>query len=257
MRSLLTHLDTDMAHLTTLDELKQHIAYIPQDPMTSLNPVLTISRQMTEAITTHTELKGRDARDRAVELLRTVGIPSPEKRIGDYPHQFSGGMRQRVMIAMALSCRPRILIADEPTTALDVTIQAQILDLMKKVCLEIGTSIMFITHDLGIVAGLCRQVAVMYAGRIVEMADAGEMFINPRHPYTYRLLTSTPRMDRRKERLQPIGGMPPSLMDPPAQCLFAPRCEFMVDRCLNEIPWLEDVKEGHSAACFRSNDSLW
>jgi oligopeptide transport system ATP-binding protein len=233
------------------------IAMIFQDPMTSLNPVLTISRQMTEAITTHTELKGREARGRAVELLHTVGISSPEKRIGDYPHQFSGGMRQRVMIAMALSCRPRILIADEPTTALDVTIQAQILDLMKKVCTEIGTSIMLITHDLGIVAGLCRQVAVMYAGRIVEMTDAGEVFANPRHPYTYRLLTSTPRMDRKKDRLQPIGGLPPSLLDPPAQCLFAPRCEFAVERCWREIPVLEEVRQGHASACFRSNDSLW
>jgi oligopeptide transport system ATP-binding protein len=233
------------------------IAMIFQDPMTSLNPVLTVSRQMTEAITTHTELKGREARSRAVELLGTVGIPSPEKRISDYPHQFSGGMRQRVMIAMALSCRPRILIADEPTTALDVTIQAQILELMKKVCDEIGTSIMFITHDLGIVAGLCRQVAVMYAGCFVEMTDVDEMFANPRHPYTYGLLTSTPRMDRREDRLQPIGGMPPSLLDPPARCLFAPRCEFAVDRCWNEIPQLDTVKTGHTVACFRSNDSLW
>jgi oligopeptide transport system ATP-binding protein len=233
------------------------IAMIFQDPMTSLNPVLTIARQMTEAISAHTELRGRDARDRAVELLQTVGIPSAEKRIGDYPHQFSGGMRQRVMIAMALSCGPRILIADEPTTALDVTIQAQILDLMKKVCMEIGTSIMLITHDLGVVAGLCRQVAVMYAGRIVEMTDAGEVFNNPRHPYTYRLLTSTPRMDKKKERLQPISGLPPSLLDPPAHCLFAPRCEFTQDRCRQEVPKLENVKQGHAAACFRSDEALW
>jgi oligopeptide transport system ATP-binding protein len=233
------------------------IAMIFQDPMTSLNPVLTIARQMTEAITTHTGLKGQRARERAVELLHTVGIPSPGKRIGDYPHQFSGGMRQRVMIAMALSCKPRILIADEPTTALDVTIQAQILDLMKKVCIEIGTSIMLITHDLGVVAGLCRRVAVMYAGCIVEMTEAVEVFANPLHPYTYRLLTSTPRMDRKKERLQPIDGLPPSLLDPPVQCLFAPRCEYAVERCWREIPLLEEVKQGHFAACFRSGESLW
>jgi oligopeptide transport system ATP-binding protein len=251
-RNLLSLADEEMRSIRG-----SSIAMIFQDPMTSLNPVLTISRQMTEAITTHTELKGREARGRAVELLHTVGISSPEKRIGDYPHQFSGGMRQRVMIAMALSCHPRILIADEPTTALDVTIQAQILDLMKKVCTEIGTSIMLITHDLGIVAGLCRQVAVMYAGRIVEMTDAGEVFANPRHPYTFRLLTSTPRMDRKKDRLQPIGGLPPSLLDPPAQCLFAPRCEFAVERCWREIPVLEEVKQDHAAACFRSNESLW
>ncbi len=251
-RNLLSLTDEDMRLIRG-----SSIAMIFQDPMTSLNPVLTVSRQMTEAITTHTELKGREARSRAVELLGTVGIPSPEKRIGDYPHQFSGGMRQRVMIAMALSCRPRILIADEPTTALDVTIQAQILELMKKVCDEIGASIMLITHDLGIVAGLCRQVAVMYAGRIVEMTDVDEMFVNPRHPYTYGLLKSTPRMDRRADRLQPIGGLPPSLLDPPARCLFAPRCEFAVDRCWNEVPQLETMKIDHAAACFRSDDSLW
>jgi oligopeptide transport system ATP-binding protein len=233
------------------------IAMIFQDPMTSLNPVLTISRQMTEAITTHTGLSLREAKKRAVELLRTVGIPSPEERVSNYPHQFSGGMRQRVMIAMALSCRPRILIADEPTTALDVTIQAQILELMRSLCEEIETSILFITHDLGIVAGLCRRVAVMYAGHIVENADVSEVFFNPRHPYTYGLLNSTPRMDRKEGRLQPIGGLPPSLKDPPERCPFAPRCAYAREECRNRIPTLEILKEGHSVACFRGREDLW
>ncbi len=252
--------DRDLLSLTE-DEMRlirgNSIAMIFQDPMTSLNPVLTISTQLTEAISTHSDLTLRDARGRAVELLRTVGIPSAEKRIGDYPHQFSGGMRQRVMIAMALSCRPRILIADEPTTALDVTIQAQILELMKKICDEIGTSIMLITHNLGIVAGLCQKVAVMYAGRIAEMADVEELFTNPRHPYTHGLLTSTPRMDRKEERLQAIGGLPPSLMDPPARCLFATRCKYARDECWNRVPDIEEGEEGHWVACFRSGERLW
>jgi len=233
------------------------IAMIFQDPMTSLNPVLTISRQLTEAIETHTDIHRHEAQNRAIELLKTVGIPSPEKRIHDYPHQFSGGMRQRVMIAMALSCYPRILIADEPTTALDVTIQAQILELMKEVCEKIETSIMFITHDLGIVAGLCQKVAVMYAGRIVEMAEVEELYSRPCHPYTYGLLTSTPRMDRRESRLNPITGLPPSLYEPPSQCLFASRCAYVEDRCMAAVPELEMIGERHTVACFRSNDNLW
>jgi oligopeptide transport system ATP-binding protein len=249
----LLELGEDEMRLVRGDE----IAMIFQDPMTSLNPVLTISRQMTEAITTHTGSSVREAKKRAVELLRTVGIPSPEERVSNYPHQFSGGMRQRVMIAMALSCRPRILIADEPTTALDVTIQAQILELMKNLCEEIETSILFITHDLGIVAGLCRRVAVMYAGHIVENADVSEVFSNPRHPYTYGLLTSTPRMDRKEERLQPIGGLPPSLKDPPVRCPFAPRCAYAREECRNRNPELEVLKDGHSVACFRGREDLW
>jgi oligopeptide/dipeptide ABC transporter ATP-binding protein len=235
----------------------EEIAMIFQDPMTSLNPVLTVSRQMTEAIRTHTDMSQREAKERAVELLRNVGIPSAEKRIGNYPHQFSGGMRQRVMIAMALSCRPRLLVADEPTTALDVTIQAQILELLKNFCEEIGTSVLLITHDLGIVAGLCQRVAVMYAGHIVEQSGVEEIFSNPRHPYTHGLLTSTPRMDRREERLQPIGGLPPSLLDPPERCLFAPRCMYARDECWNRVPELEELYEGHAAACFRGREDLW
>jgi oligopeptide transport system ATP-binding protein len=235
----------------------EDIAMIFQDPMTSLNPVLTVSRQMTEAIRTHADMSQREAKERAVELLHNVGIPSAEKRIGNYPHQFSGGMRQRVMIAMALSCRPRLLIADEPTTALDVTIQAQILELMKNFCEEIGTSVLLITHDLGIVAGMCQRVAVMYAGRIVEQGGVEEMFSNPRHPYTHGLLTSTPRMDRKEERLQPIGGLPPSLLDPPERCLFAPRCMYALEECWNRVPELEELFESHTAACFRGREDLW
>ena len=233
------------------------IAIIFQDPMTSLNPVLTISRQLTEAIIEHEGCSKREAGVRAIDLLRTVGISSPERRIRDYPHQFSGGMRQRVMIAMAISCGPKIIIADEPTTALDVTIQAQILELMKKICEDIGTSIMLITHDLGIVAGLCRVVAVMYAGRLVETAEGKTIFSGPVHPYTHGLLTSTPRMDRVSERLQPIGGVPPSLLDPPRRCMFAPRCRYAIERCLREEPVLEEVSPGHAAACFRSGEKLW
>lgn len=250
-------------NLLSLDESEMRlirggsIAMIFQDPMTSLNPVLTIARQLTEAITTHTDCTRRETKNRAVELLKTVGIPSPEKRINDYPHQFSGGMRQRVMIAMAISCDPSFLIADEPTTALDVTIQAQILELMKGICEDRGTSIMLITHDFGIIAGLCRKVAVMYAGRIVENADGKEIFFNPRHPYTRGLLTSTPRMDRVEKRLRPIGGLPPSLLDPPERCPFAPRCDYAQERCWTFNPPLESVASAHYAACLRSGEGLW
>jgi oligopeptide transport system ATP-binding protein len=252
------------------------IAMIFQDPLAALNPVLSISRQVTEAIRAHRGMSAREAKERAVELLKRVGIPSPEKRIRDYPHQFSGGMRQRVIIASAISCTPQILIADEPTTALDVTVQAQILELMRTVCEESGTSIMLITHSLGIVAGMCREVAVMYAGRIVERGETRKIFANPRHPYTHGLLASTPRMDRVQEKLQPIGGQPPSLVEPPARCQFAPRCRYAIERCWLEIPLLEQVEDlegsstafssggarpaasgGHAAACFRRAQDLW
>ncbi len=252
--------DRDLFSLSE-NEIRQirgsRIAMIFQDPMTSLNPVLTISRQLTESLKTHTPCSSGEARAKAVELLKRVGIPSPEKRINDYPHQFSGGMRQRVMIAMAISCSPELLIADEPTTALDVTIQAQILELMKKICEDLGASIMLITHDLGIVAGLCQRVVVMYAGQIVENAQVKEIYAKPKHPYTHGLLTSTPRMDRGEKRLQSIGGLPPSLLNPPVRCLFAPRCSFAQDICRKTRPALKEVSEGHFAACFRKDESLW
>lgn len=232
------------------------IAMIFQDPMTSLNPVLTIARQITEAMEIHLEINSKVAREKAIELLRTVGIPSAEERIDDYPHQFSGGMRQRVMIAMALSCKPKLLIADEPTTALDVTIQAQILALINNICRELGTSVILITHNLGIVAGLCQRVAVMYAGRIVESAGVREIFTNPKHPYTLGLLTSTPRLDKTSKRLSPIRGLPPSLLSPPRRCAFAPRCEYAWDKCWKEDPPSESISPGHCIACWRNQEGL-
>jgi oligopeptide transport system ATP-binding protein len=233
------------------------ISMIFQDPMTSLNPVLTIQRQLTESIVAHTGCTRREARGRGIELMKMVGIPSPERRMRDYPHQFSGGMRQRVMIAIAISCSPSLLIADEPTTALDVTIQAQIMELMKKICDETGTSVMLITHDLGIVAGACSMVAIMYAGRIVELAEGGDIFKNPRHPYTHGLLSSTPRMDRPAKKLKAIGGQPPSLVDPPDECPFVPRCPYAVEQCSQADPPLEPVTGSHEAACYRSREELW
>jgi oligopeptide transport system ATP-binding protein len=253
----------DGQDLRTLEEREMRrvrgrtISMIFQDPMTSLNPVLTVSRQITESLIAHTGCSGKEARRGAVELLKRVGIPAAAKRIDDYPHQFSGGMRQRVMIAIAIACEPRIMIADEPTTALDVTIQAQIIELMRGICDKIGTSIILITHDLGIVAGMCREVAVMYAGRIVESGPVRELFARPRHPYTVGLLTSTPRMDDVKRKLRPIGGLPPSLLNPPQRCAFAPRCAFAEERCWNAVPRYEAVEQGHFAACFRSREQLW
>jgi oligopeptide transport system ATP-binding protein len=251
---------TDLMRQTE-DEMRRirgaTMAMIFQDPMTSLNPVLTISRQITESITAHTGCTLRKAKQKAVELLDLVGISSAKKRIDEYPHQFSGGMRQRVMIAIAISCDPRILIADEPTTSLDVTIQAQIIALMKGISAKRGTSIILITHDLGIVASMCRRVAVMYAGRIVETAAVTEIFTGPRHPYTYGVLNSTPRMDVVQKKLKPIGGLPPSLLNPPPQCAFAPRCTFVQDRCWKSDPQQQEIKAGHYAACFRSGEQLW
>jgi len=227
------------------------IAMVFQDPMTSLNPVLTIGRQITEVLETHLNMSPREARRRAVELLRMVGIPNAEERLNDYPHQFSGGMRQRVMIAMALACHPQILIADEPTTALDVTIQAQIIDLVKRLRDELGMAIIWITHDLGVVAGLAHRVAVMYAGFIVEEAPVLELYHNPRHPYTLGLLGSLPRLDRReRRRLVSIDGMPPDLLGLPPGCPFAPRCPYAFDRCWAENPRLEEIAPQHRIACW-------
>ena len=229
----------------------KEIAMIFQDPMTSLNPVLTISKQIGEALQLHMGMTNKQARARTVELLKLVGIPSAEQRLDHYPHQFSGGMRQRVMIAMALSCNPKLLIADEPTTALDVTIQAQILDLIKRLKSEFNTAVIFITHDLGVVAGLCDRVVVMYAGKIVEHAPTMELYTDPRHPYTLGLLKSVPRLDEvRKERLEPIPGMPPDLMSNIEGCPFYPRCTFRQPRNKEEMPPLRVVEGRHEVACW-------
>jgi oligopeptide transport system ATP-binding protein len=227
------------------------IAMIFQDPMTSLNPVLPIGRQIVEALENHKGMSREAGRRRAVELLDLVGIPSARSRVDDYPHQFSGGMRQRVMIAMAISCEPKLLIADEPTTALDVTIQAQILDLIGRLRRELGMAVILITHDLGVVAGMCDRVHVMYAGHIVESSDVVGVFRDPRHPYTLGLLRSVPRINEpRKERLIPIEGLPPTLVGPEAGCPFAPRCPFRVARSDEERPALEEVAPGHLVACW-------
>jgi len=227
------------------------IAMVFQDPMTSLNPVLTVSRQICEALELHLNMSGSQARNRAIELLKMVGIPSAEERIDDYPHQFSGGMRQRVMIAMALSCNPRLLIADEPTTALDVTIQAQIIDLVKRLRKETGAAVMWITHDLGIVSGLCDRVNVMYAGRIVETAPVRGLYYKPSHGYTLGLLRSVPRLDEeRRMRLIPIDGAPPDLIDLPQGCPFSPRCRLVEDVCRRETPQYREIEPGHMSACW-------
>ncbi len=237
------------------EELRQirgnRIAMIFQDPMTSLNPVLTIGRQITEALELHLNMNRDESRARAIELLELVGIPDAGPRLDDYPHQFSGGMRQRVMIAMGLSCNPQLLIADEPTTALDVTIQAQIVDLVTRLQSELGMAIIWITHDLGVVAGLADRVLVMYAGFIVEEGPVDVIYGQPRHPYTLGLLRSIPRLDLgRQKRLIPIEGLPPDLLDPPNSCPFAPRCPFVIDKCLEENPPLMAISAVRSSACW-------
>jgi oligopeptide/dipeptide ABC transporter ATP-binding protein len=245
-RDLLAMTDEQLRHVRG-----RQIAMIFQDPMTSLNPVLTVGRQIREALETHFGME-RDAADaRVAELLDQVGIPSAKVRLKDYPHQFSGGMRQRAMIAMALACEPKLLIADEPTTALDVTIQAQILDLLRGLVSGRDTALIMITHDLGVVAGMCERVNVMYAGMFVETGSAEQLFAAPRHPYTLGLLQSVPRLDAgRRQRLQPIEGAPRDMLDAPRECPFAPRCRYEVEQSRKEVPQLEEIEPGHRVACF-------
>src|SRR4051812_40048698 len=228
------------------------LAMIFQEPMTSLNPSFTIGDQIIETILRHRGGSRRAARERAVELLRRVHIPSPERRIDEYPHKLSGGMRQRVMIAMALACDPMLLIADEPTTALDVTLQAQILDLMRELKAASGAAIILITHDLGVVAEVCDEVAVMYAGEIVERASVDTLFARPQHPYTVGLLGSIPRLDRRASHLATIEGMVPDMSAPPSGCRFAPRCPFVRDACVAAPPPFVAVTPGHRARCIKT-----
>ena len=237
------------------DEIRQirgkHIAMIFQDPMTSLNPVLTIGHQLMEPLQLHLGMNKNEARKRAIELLEMVGIPGAATRLDAYPHQFSGGMRQRVMIAMGLACNPQVLIADEPTTALDVTIQAQIVELVKSLKEQIGMAIIWITHDLGVVAGLAERVLVMYAGKIVEEAEVHELYADPHHPYTIGLLRSVPRLDMGKsKRLIPIEGLPPDLIDYPTGCPFAPRCEYRTEKCEQEGPPIEQISPTRRVACW-------
>ena len=231
------------------------IAMIFQDPMTSLNPVFTIGDQLLETIMLHQHVNRRDATDIAASALNDVQIPNPKARLDDYPHQFSGGMRQRVMIAMGLSCNPELLIADEPTTALDVTTQAQIMDLMLKLADERGTAVILITHDLGVVAGFCDTVQVMYAGGLVETGHAGELFHNPKHPYTWGLLGSMTRLDEaHRHRLLSIRGAPPSVINLPQGCGFRPRCDFAIDVCRELLPPLRPLEGTQGAACHRAHE---
>ena len=246
--------DRDLLKLTD-GELRRirgrEIAIIFQDPMTSLNPVLTVGRQIREPLETHFGMDRKAAEARAAELLDQVGIPAARSRVNDYPHQFSGGMRQRAMIAMALACEPKLLIADEPTTALDVTIQAQILNLLRELVAERDTALVLITHDLGVVAGMCERVHVMYAGMFMETGSAEQVFETPRHPYTLGLLQSVPRLDApRGRKLHPIEGAPRDMLQAPAYCPFAPRCSYEVTQSRLELPPLVEVEPGHHVACF-------
>ena len=245
--------DSEMRHIRG-----NRIAMVFQEPMTSLNPVLTIGRQLTETLELHQGMARQQANEKAGELLRTVGIPDADSRLRDYPHQFSGGMRQRVMIAMALSCNPKLIIADEPTTALDVTIQAQILELMQDLASEFGTAMIIITHNLGVVARYAHRVIVMYAGKIVEAGTAHQIYHEPKHPYTLALLNSVPRLDATERiRLDAIEGLPPDLIDLPVGCSFAPRCRFAYERCVTETPTIlpaDEADENHTSACWRRHE---
>ena len=228
------------------------ISMVFQEPMTALNPVFTVGDQIGEVLTTHQAATATEALDRSVELLRSVGIPSPEKRVHEYPHQLSGGMRQRVMIAMAIACRPSLILADEPTTALDVTIQAHILELLTRIQSEMGMAMVLVTHDLGLIAERAHEVAVMYAGRIVEQADTSVLFADPLHPYTRGLMASIPRPgDSRRGRLRTIPGSVPRLSDLPQGCTFSPRCDIRIDQCANE-PELVEVRPGHKVRCWKA-----
>lgn len=244
----------DLLKMTDNEMLKirgNEISMIFQDPMTSLNPVYTVGNQLMEPLLRHKKMSKVDAKRRSVELLKLVGIPDAEKRINEYPHEFSGGMRQRVMIAMALTCNPKLLIADEPTTALDVTIQAQILDLMKELKNKMNTSIILITHDLGVVANLCSRINVMYGGKIVEQGSTRDIFYRPSHVYTIGLLASVPNPKiLTKKRLVSIGGQPPDLLNPPVGCPFAARCKYTMGICEDEMSPVFEIGEGHSAACW-------
>ncbi len=238
--------DPDIEHIRG-----KEISMIFQDPMTSLNPVLTIGRQITESLHTHLGMNREQAQNRAIQLLEEVGLPDANNRLDNYPHQFSGGMRQRVMIAMSLACTPTILIADEPTTALDVTIQAQIMELVMRLREQMSMAIIWITHDLGVVAGLANRVMVMYAGFIVEEAAVDDLYEDPRHPYTLALLSALPRADRRRDhRLKSIPGAPPNLVVEPHGCPFAPRCEMTIEKCFSENPVLTPARAGHKIACW-------
>lgn len=246
--SLLSKTEAEMRHIRG-----NFISMIFQEPMTSLNPVFTIGDQIMEAIILHQGVRKAEARKKTIDMLKLVGIPSAERRVDEYPHQMSGGMRQRVMIAMALSCNPKLLIADEPTTALDVTIQAQILDLMRQLRDQLGTSIMLITHDLGVIAELVSRVVVMYCGKIVEGADVKTIFHNPQHPYTLGLLGSIPKVNENRERLQVIEGVVPNPYHMPSGCRFHPRCAYVKDICIKEEPRLVEVEPGHQVRCWRYN----
>lgn len=226
------------------------ISMIFQEPMTSLNPVFTVGHQIDEAVILHQKVSKNEAKKRSIEMLKLVGIPAPEQRYSDYPHQLSGGMRQRVMIAMALSCNPQLLIADEPTTALDVTVQAQILELIKKLQKEFGMAMIMITHDLGVIAEVCDRVAVMYAAKVVEYSTVDEIFYNPRHPYTLGLLNSLPKIGHIKDKLETIEGSVPSATNFPIGCHFCTRCEYADQKCIDEEPPLVEIKNGHSVACW-------
>src|SRR5690625_3538875 len=234
-----------------MEEIRgKEIGMIFQDPMTSLNPTMRIGRQIIEGLMKHQQLSKVEARQRGIELLKLVGIPDPERRINQYPHEFSGGMRQRAMIAIALSCNPKVLIADEPTTALDVTIQAQILDLLRDIQEEMNTAIILITHDLGVVANTADRVAVMYGGKIVETGTVDEIFYNPKHPYTWGLLSSMPKLHDIKEELQSIPGSPPDLKDPPKGCPFVTRCPYAMKVCDEHMPAYAEVSENQRTACW-------